>query len=185
MNASLKKFILAVSFVLFSSYNFLQGQSVSSISDSLYRVMLAFPGQFHSLKGESAFFIDPNAYYSTLFVPGIWDCLVMKNPDNGSWEWQGTITDSNDEEDEDEMEKTFKKWKATIDNMTLGGVRLVSYKDNRYTTENTDKFYEEGYAWRLDNSRNNIDARYRKFTIRLECIHEDDYLEVRLLISDN
>ena len=36
-----------------------------------------------------------------------------------------------DELDEDEMEKIFQQCKNSIDNATLGGVRLVSYIDNR------------------------------------------------------
>ena len=147
--------------------------------------MLSFPNHFYSLRGGPASNTDPNCYHSKLEVPGTYYCTISKGSDDNSWYWEGVITTSDDEEDENKMEKIFKQWKNTIDNLVLGGVRLVPFKDNRYTTENTDKFYEEGYAWRFDNSRNNIDARYRKFTIRLEAIDDDGYLVVRLLISDN
>lgn len=184
-NATFKTLITSISFTLLSLYNYVQGQSISEAKEALYKIMLDFPNQFQSLKESRG--VDPDDYISKIWIPDVDYCIVHKNQDNGTWEWQGTIADNGDEPDEDEMEKEFKRWKVMLDNMDLGGVRLVGYNDGRYNKKNKNAttVYEEGYAWRLDNSRNNIDVRYQKFTIRLECTREDDHLEVKLIICDN
>ena len=183
MNIIRNRFIVA--FILFSVCNsFLHAQTIEETRGGLYKLMMAFPSKFQTLKGRPASATDPNVFFSTIEIPGTDYCVVKKDNSTGSWEWEGTITSSDDEE-EDDMEKTFKEWRKKLTELDINGAKLKPYASGKYTTENKDKFYEEGYAWRLDNSRNNIDPKYRNFTVRLECMRfEDDFLVVRLLISD-
>jgi len=187
MNKPQKAFVFVTLFLIGSQFNFLQAQTTAEIKDGLYKIMLAFPDNFRSLRGQSASNTDPNSFHSNYEIPGTYFCTINKNDDNGSWEWAGTVTTSDDEEDEDKMEKIFKQWKTSIDNVDFNGIKLIPYKDDRYTTKYTDILYEEGFAWRLDNSRNNVDTRYKKFTVRLEVFQykKDGYLVVQLLVSDN
>ena len=181
-------FLLIMAFSLILPLTTLQAQPVRqympAIRDSIYKIMLDFPNQFQSLREGRG--VNSGEYISKVWIPTVDYCIVKQDQSNYKWDWRGTISDSGDEPDEDEMERLFKEWKLMLDMMDIAGIRLVPYKTNRYTTENKNKFYEEGYAWRLDNSRNNIDPRFQMFTIRLECVrHSEDHLEVRLLISDN
>lgn len=185
MNVQIKKYWLILIMLLLVTVNPLVAQTTQALRDSLYKVMLAFPSGFHSLKGRPASSTNPNSFYSTTAIPGSDYSVITKDPSTAKWEMEVTITTSDDLEEE-EMEKLFKEWIRKLGATDLGGAKLKPYSDGRYTNDNEDKFYEEGHAWRLDNSRNNIAQAYRNFTIRLECVRpEGDFLVVRLLISDN
>jgi len=182
MRTTFKTFIAIAAFVLLSSGTSAQLQNATAIRDSIYTIMLSFPYQFYSLRGGPSY---DSKYQSTLFIPDTHLCVIGQNEKNGSWEWECTVTTIEDEDSEDDVEKKYNQWRKMLDNLELGGVRLVPYKGGKYSLVDPKAKFEEVHAWRLDNSRNNIDPRFQKFTIRLEAIDYDgEYLEVKLVISD-
>ncbi len=117
-------------------------------------IMLDFPNQFRNLKQPK------DSFFLKFRISGTTDDPIVMGAGKGTYISAFLSTPQTDEE----AKTLFEKWSALISSIDFNGAVLTA-KDCK-----KDKYGVYCRAWKLDNSKNNIDPRYVDFTIEIDII---------------
>jgi Skp family chaperone for outer membrane proteins len=134
----------------------------NKLSEQFIKIMLAFPGNFESLKG-SVSNAAISEYNSTVSIETSRKTAVGKGKED-----KNRVTSLiRSFDSRQKCLQEYQEWIKTISSITLNGAALKIYK-----TEETATFVST--KWRIDNSKNNISKEYQQFTIEVSCILLDE-----------
>ncbi len=133
---------------------FAVAQDKNLLQKQLMEIMLDFPNQYRNLKQPK------DSFFLKFRISGTTDDAIFMGSGNGTYISAFLSTPQSDEE----AKALFEKWSALISSIDFNGAVLTSKDCEK------GKFGVYCRAWKLDNSKNNIDPRYAGYTIKIEVI---------------
>lgn len=160
-------FSLAAFFLLGTTA--LRAQPSDNQKKQFMDLLLAFPSGFSTIINSATKSGFGESYYTKVNLEGTKYCRLERSEETGKLEFEGMIL-ADDETPYAKFQEAFGKWKKIIGGLDFNGAKLVPYTTDRYKDND---MYAETAVWRLDNSKNTIEAKYQSFTICLELLDLD------------
>jgi len=142
----------------------------NQLTQQFLKIMLAFPGNFESLKGTLSD-AAKSEYNSTVMIEQSRKTAILKGKEGKN----NVLCLISSYDTKQKGYQQYQEWLRTINGITINGAVLKVYKTEENEIMSSTK-------WRLDNSKNNISKEYQPFTITLDFLYMDEK-NAGLLIS--
>ncbi|MBX2939764.1 MAG: hypothetical protein KF880_06780 [Ferruginibacter sp.] len=158
-----------------------EAQNKETLNGQFMEILLSFPSKFSTINDGTGKYSLKGHYRSKVQIDGTVRSALKEDIFTGKLEFVSIIL-SDENKDLKEFENAFNTWKKIIAALDLNGAKLVPYVSDRHKDND---MYIQTAAWRLDNSKNNIESKYSTFTIWLQLLDLDQggYM-VEIVVSD-
>ncbi len=156
-------------------------QNTETLNGQFMQILLSYPTKFNTINDGAGKYPLKGHFRSKVQIEGTERSGLQEDIFTGKLEFVSNIL-SDEDKDLEEFENAFDTWKKIIAALDFNGARLVPYVSAQ---PKHGGMYIKTAAWRLDNSENNIEWKYRTFTIWLEFLDLDQGGNmVRMVVSD-